>query len=78
MRIRRQSSDVVKTAPSPEAVLLTVDEVGALLRTTRKAVYAMVDRGLLPGVIRIGRRLLFRRDHLLDWLGQKSAPSPER
>ena len=57
--------------------LLTADEVAALLRKTRKAIYVMVERGQLPGVVRIGRRLLFRRAELLDWLRQKSAPSPK-
>ena len=34
-------------------VLLTVDEAAALLRTTRRAMYAMVERRQLPGVVRI-------------------------
>ncbi len=38
----------------------------------------MVERGQLPGVVRIGRRVLIREDALLDWLGQKSTPSLER
>jgi excisionase family DNA binding protein len=58
--------------------LLLVSEVAALLRTSPKAVYAMVERGLLPGVVRIGRRVLIQRDDLLHWLSQKSAPSLER
>jgi len=57
--------------------LLTPSETAALLRTTRKAVYVMVARGQLPGVTRLGRRVLFRRDDLLEWLRQKCAPSPE-
>jgi excisionase family DNA binding protein len=57
---------------------LTPHETAALLRTTRKGIYAMVERGLLPGVTRIGRRVLIRTDVLLDWLRQKSAPSLER
>ena len=57
-------------------VLLTVAETAALLRTSRKAVYAMVERGQLPGVIRIGRRLLFRRDALVDWLDESCASLP--
>jgi excisionase family DNA binding protein len=57
--------------------LLTVDEVATLLRKTRKAIYAMAERDQLLGVVRIGRRLLFRRAELLDWLRQKSAPSPK-
>jgi excisionase family DNA binding protein len=58
-------------------VLLTVDEAGDLLRTTRRAIYAMIERRQLPGVIRISRRVLLRADDLLDWLDQKRAPSPE-
>lgn len=58
-------------------LLLTPDEVAALLRTSRKAVYAMVDRRQLPGVTRLGRRVLIRSELLLDWLRHKSAPSPQ-
>ena len=49
--------------------LLTPADVAELLRTTTKAVYAMVQRVQLPGTVRIGRRLLFRRDELLAHLG---------
>jgi excisionase family DNA binding protein len=58
--------------------LLTPDEVGRILRTSRKAIYAMIERQLLPGIVRIGRRVLIREDALLDWLRQKSTPSLER
>ena len=58
-------------------VLLTVDEAAALLRTTRRAMYAMVERRQLPGVVRIRRRVLFRTEALLDWVDQKSAPWPK-
>ena len=58
-------------------VLLTPDEVAELLRTSRSAVYAMTERGQLPGVTRLGRRVLYRRDVLLDWLDQKRTPSPK-
>jgi len=58
-------------------LLLTVDEAAALLRTTRKAVYAMVERRQVPGVIRIRRRVLLRAADLLHWLDQKCATSPK-
>lgn len=58
-------------------LLLTADEAADLLRTTRVAVYAMVARSQIPGVTRLGRRVLFRRQVLLDWLDQNSAPSPQ-
>ena len=66
--------------PDGQAALLvffTAQEVAQILRTTQRAVYAQAERGLLPGVTHIGRRLLFRRTELLDWLDQKCAPSPK-
>lgn len=56
-------------APQSLYTLLTPDEVATLLRTTRRAVYAMAQRCQLPGVVRIGRRLLVRRDDLFAHLG---------
>ncbi len=67
--------DVALTPAQSLPLLLTVDEAASLLRTTRRAVYAMLERGQLPGVTRIGRRVLFRSADLLDWLDQKSALS---
>jgi excisionase family DNA binding protein len=59
-------------------MLLTADEAADLLRTTRRGIYAMIERGQLPSVVRVRRRvLLLRTDALLHWLEQKCAPSPE-
>lgn len=49
--------------------LLTVPEVAALLRTSKNAIYLQAEHGKLPGVVRIGRRLLFRRDEIRAHLG---------
>ena len=68
-------ADSPRATPLP--VLLTVPEAANLLRTTPRAIYAMVERHQLPGVLRIRRRVLVRADTLLDWLDQKRAPSPE-
>jgi excisionase family DNA binding protein len=52
--------------------LLTVDEVaGQFLRTSRRAVYQLVQREQIPGVVRVGRRLLFRKDILVAWLSKQ-------
>jgi len=55
--------------------LLTTEEVAALLRTSRKAIYLMVQRAQLPGVTRVGRRVLVRRDELVDFLDHNRTPS---
>jgi len=70
----------MKSSAIPAAVmptLLTAEEVAQLLRTTRTAVYAMVARDQIPGVIRLRRRVLFRAEDLLEWLDQNRAPSPK-
>ena len=77
-RHREPERDGMRTrADAPPPVLLTVDEAADLLRTTRRAIYAMIERHQLPGVIRIRRRVLVRAADLLHWLDQKRAPSPK-
>lgn len=61
--------------PSPVPHLLTIDEVAEMLRTTRKAIYALIYKGALPGVIRLSRRLLIDRANLVDWLDQNRTVS---
>ena len=68
--------NVAGVTPEGWPPLLTASEVAVVLRTSRKAVYAMAERGQLPGVTRIGRRLLVRRDDLLSWLDERRAASP--
>ena len=37
----------------------------------------MIDRAQLPGVVRVGRRVLVRRAALLEWLERSGVLSPE-
>jgi excisionase family DNA binding protein len=59
----------------PAPVLLKIDEVAKLLRTSPKGIYTMIERQRLPGVVRIGRRVLVRERDLVEWLDQQSASS---
>jgi predicted DNA-binding transcriptional regulator AlpA len=51
--------------------LLNADDVAAWLRTSRRAVYVMLERGQLPTPIRLGRRLLWERVALDIWIEEK-------
>jgi len=60
----------------PETPLLhTADEVAGILRTSRQVVYEMNRKHQIPGALRVGRKLLFRRDRLLQWLRESSVSS---
>ena len=55
--------------------LLTVEETADYLRTTPKAIYNLAWKGQLPGVVRLGRRVLVKRAVLLRWLDQNTTAS---
>ena len=56
---------------------LTVEQLALLLHKTEKAVHTMFERGLIPGAVRVRRRLLFSRRALVRWLDQNRVPSLE-
>lgn len=76
------SDDAREPVPVSSAAppILTVEELAALLRLDHKTVYAMVNRGEIPGVRRFGRTLRIHRDTVLQWManGQGQAPRPRR
>lgn len=55
--------------------LVTPERVAEWLGVSRHAVYLMVNRGEIPGSIKIGRRLRFDADQLRSWLAEKRSPS---
>jgi predicted DNA-binding transcriptional regulator AlpA len=61
-----------------EKATCTVMEAAALLGTTRKGIYALYERGKLPPSIGPGRRLLWRRDDLLQCSRRASSPGRNR
>ncbi len=56
----------------PPVDVLNANEVAALLRVGRKTVYDAAGRGHMPHR-RLGKRLVFSRAALLDWLACKPA-----
>ena len=47
---------------------LLVDEAAALLRTPVATLYAWRHRNQGPPARRVGKRLLYRRDEVIDWI----------
>ena len=63
-RDRAPESGESPTAERAVRPMLTIAEVADLLRTSPKAVYTLIERGRVPGVVRLGRKILVRRDQL--------------
>ena len=59
-------------------VFLTAAEVAALLRVSTKTIYDAAARGEIPGEVRFGRTLRFRRDEVLAWSGQPRVVTKKR
>jgi helix-turn-helix protein len=72
MKIRRPDARATREALADLPRLLTVADLASWLGTSRKAVYAKIERGQLRDcVLRVGRRLYFRSDLLLRSLSQQ-------
>jgi excisionase family DNA binding protein len=59
------------TPSTDSPLLLTVDEVAALLRLSRGKAYAMAQSGELP-TVRMGRSVRIRKDRLQAWLDERT------
>lgn len=59
------------------SAVYTVPEVGRLLKTPTPTVYAALRSGELPGIVRLGRKVLVSKAALNAWLaGEKTKPEP--
>ena len=56
--------------------LLTAGEVAEWIRTTPHAVYIAAANGRIPGAVRLGRRLRFRRDEIARWIEEGASATP--
>ena len=56
--------------PAQLPQFLKATEVAKLLRVNRTTVYEAVQRNEIPGVVRIGRLLRFRRDAIVAWMDE--------
>ena len=57
--------------------VLTPDDLAALLRVRKRAVLDAIQRGELPGVRRVGRRIRADRDTVLQWLADGRGQAPK-
>ena len=61
-----------------ESKFLTTEDVADLLHVTPQAILRQRDRGQKPGTLgfRAGKRLLFHRSDIEEWLDERRAEAP--
>ncbi len=62
------------TDPTTLPYLLTSRQLADLLQVSTKNLENMRARGQVPVPLKIGRRLRWRRDLVLSWLGESHTP----
>lgn len=61
--------------PKPIPEVMTVEEVAMFLGLNRNTVYEAANRGEIPNQ-RVGRRILFLRTAVVEWLARGHANNP--
>ncbi len=65
-------------SPSRDPELLTITEAAELLRAPVATLRYWRHLGTGPRSFRLGRRVLYRRDDLHDWIAQQRAETLDR
>jgi hypothetical protein len=70
--------EALRTARRPDrhgdGPLMTAIELAELMGISANAIYLAKDRGQIPGLLRVGKRILFRRDVIVGWLAGETPP----
>ena len=62
-------TEAAPMSPTDAAEVMTAEQVAELLGVDKKTIYDKANRGQIP-CRRLGRRMLFGRRAILDWLNQ--------
>ena len=61
--------------PDATPILITIDDVAALLTCSPRTVHRLIDRGRIPRPIRFGRMLRWLEKPFLEWIAD-GCPTP--
>ena len=69
-RPRGDNAEMVDLQAGPRASrpILNMSEAASLIGVAKSTLYEWLQRGVLPGVVRVGRRYYVRREALERWL----------
>jgi excisionase family DNA binding protein len=62
------------TTPETLPEVITIDELAAMLRVSLPTAYSAVQRGKVPGAVKIGRVWRLHRPTVVSWLAQGCVP----
>jgi len=70
MDTKMEAKDMPPADSAQTPVLLTVDEVAAILKCSPRTVYRLADAGRIPPPYRLGGLVRWRADIVKAWIGQ--------
>ena len=65
------------TGPGEASVMLTVDDLAAMLRCSSRSVYRLTDAGRLPRPVKLGGLVRWRREAVENWI-TRGCPRADR
>lgn len=48
--------------------LITIDQAAQLLQLTKPTIYSKHSKGEIPGICKVGKKLFFEKDVLIQWI----------
>jgi excisionase family DNA binding protein len=64
------AATVEKRSATPDPQLYVVQELAALLQCSVRTIWNLNDRGQLPGMVRFGRLIRWRRSEIDAWIAR--------
>jgi len=62
-------------SPKPSGDYLTIDQVAVELHLSTKSIRRRISRGEFCPFVRIGRRVLWVRSQLMEWMVSRQSPT---
>lgn len=67
--VSNESLKIMKNVETPaEPLLWGVDELALQLSIPRRAVYSLMNAGRLPESVKLGKRRLWKRQDIVEWV----------
>lgn len=58
----------LQAAQEAQSNLITIDQAAELLQLAKPTIYSKHSKGEIPGICKVGKKLFFEKDVLIQWI----------